>query len=149
MNSRVSLLSVLSLGKIGFSWKDDIDSSLQGKLLDRAVAVLPSGDSVDLSSVLNGLFRMKYDWKNDGKIEKAICDGIIANYHPTEKSHDNHGERQLADIAYYLGRLSNEREGSSKITLKKEVFNSIWNGIEKFAEKFIPQGTNNLIYGYE
>jgi hypothetical protein len=140
---------VLSLGKIGFHWKDDIDSSLQGKLLNRAVALLPKCNSVGLSSMLNGLVGMKYDWKNDGKMEKAICNGIITNYHPTKKRDNKYGEIQLANIVYYLGKLSEEREESDKIVLEKEVLDSIWNGIEKRLDRLDAEDASNLIYGYE
>jgi hypothetical protein len=132
-----------------FHWKADIDSSLQGKLLNRAVVLLPVCNSVGLSSILNGLFRMKYEWKNDGMMEKAICGGIIANYHPTKKKDEKYGERELANIVYYLGKLSKEREESDKIVLEKEVLHSIWNGIEKCVNQVNPQQASNLIYGYK
>jgi hypothetical protein len=134
---------------MGFRWKDDIDSSLQGKLLNRAVAVLPTCNSVSLSSMLNGLVRMKYEWKNDGKMEKAIYEGIIANYHPTKKRDKKYGERQLANIVFYLGKLSKEREESDKIFLENEVLDSIWNGIEKCLNQVNSQEVSNLIHGYE
>jgi hypothetical protein len=140
---------VFSLGKIGFHWKDDIDCSLQGKLLDRAVAVLPHCNSVSLSSILNGLVGMKYEWKNAGNMEKAICEGITANYHPTKKRDNESGVRQLANIVYYLGKLSKEREESDKIVLEKEILDSIWNGIEQCLHQANPQEVSNLIYGYE
>jgi hypothetical protein len=140
---------VFSLGKIGFDWKGDIDGSLQGKLLNRAVAVLPNGNSISLSSVLNGLVRMKYDWKNGGKMEKAICEGIITNYHAAKKIDKKYDVRGLANIVYYLGKLSKEREESDKIVLEKEVLDSIWNGIEKCLNQANSQEVNNLIYGYE
>jgi hypothetical protein len=138
-----------SLGKIGFHWKDDIDCSLQGKLSNRAVAVLPRCNSVSLSSILNGLVGMKYEWKNDGKMEKSICEGIITNYHPTKKRYDTYGGRELANIVYYLGKLSKEREESDKIVLEKDVSDSIWNGIEQCLHNANPQEVSNLIYGYE
>jgi hypothetical protein len=140
---------VLSLGKIGFHWKDDIDSSLQGKLLNRAVALLPKCNSVGLSSILNGLVRMKYEWKNDGKMEKAICEGIVTNYHPTKKRDNKYDGRGIANIVYYLGKLSKEREESDKIVLEKEVLDSIWNGMEKCLNLLNCQEVSNLIYGYE
>jgi hypothetical protein len=140
---------LISLGKVGFHWKDDVDSSLQEKLLNRAVAVLPTCNSVSLSSILNGLTVMKYEWKNDGKMEKAICEGIIANYHPTKKRDRKYGERELANIVYYLGKLSKEREERDKIVLEKEVLDSIWNGMEKCVNQLNPQQVSNLICGYE
>jgi hypothetical protein len=140
---------VLSLGKIGFHWKDDIDSSLQGKLLNRAAAVLPKCNSVSLSSMLNGLVGMKYEWKNDGKMEKAIYEGIITNYHPAKKTDKGYDGRGIANIVYYLGKLSKEREESDKILLEKEVLDSIWNGIEKCLNQLNSQEVSNLIYGYE
>jgi hypothetical protein len=139
---------VLSLGKIGFHWKDDIDSSLQGKLLNRAVALLPKCNSVGLSSMLNGLVGMKYDWKNGGKMEKAMFKGIITNYHPTKKRDREHDGRGFASIVYYLGKLSKEREESDKIVVEKKVLDSIWNGIEKCVNHDNSQ-VSSLIYGYE
>jgi hypothetical protein len=111
--------------------------------------VLPACNSVSLSSILNGLAGMKYEWKNDGKMEKAICEGIIANYHPTNRRDEKYGERQLANIVYYLGKLLKERVESDKIFLEKEVLDSIWNGIEKCVNQFNSQEVSNLIYGYE
>jgi hypothetical protein len=134
---------------MGFHWKDDIDCSLQGKLLNRAVAVLPTCNSVDLSAILNGLAGMKYDWKNEGKMEKAICEGIITNYHPTKKRDKKSDGRGIANIVYYLGKLSKEREEGDKIVLEKEVLESILNGIEKCVNQLNAQGASNLIYGYE
>jgi hypothetical protein len=134
---------------MGFHWNDDIDSSLQRKLLNRAVAVLPICNSVSLSSILNGLFRMKYEWKNDGKMENAICEGIIANYLPRKKKDKKYNGRGIATIVYYLGKLSREREERDKIVLEKEVLDSIWNGIEKCINQLNRQELSNLIYGYE
>jgi hypothetical protein len=134
---------------MGFRWKDGIDCSVQGKLLNRAVAVLPTCNSVGLSAILNGLAGMKYEWKNDGKMEKAICERIIANYHPTNRRDEKYDGRRTANIVYYLGKLSKERIESDKIVLEKEVLDSIWNGIEKCVNQFNSQGVSNLIYGYE
>jgi hypothetical protein len=106
-------------------------------------------NSIELSSMLNGLVRMRYEWKNDGKMEKAICEGIIANYHPTKKRDKKYGERQLANIVYYLGKLSRGREESDKIVLEKEVLDSIWNGMEKCLNLLNRWEASNLIYGYE
>jgi hypothetical protein len=134
---------------MGFQWKDAIDCSLQGKLLNRVVTVLPTCNSVGLSAILNGLAGMKYEWENDGKMEKAICEGIIANYHPTNGRDKKYGERELANIVYYLGKLSRERVESNEIVLEKEVLDSIWNGIEKCVNQVNSQEVSNLIYGYE
>jgi hypothetical protein len=96
--------------------------------------------------MLNGLVRMKYEWKNDGKMEKAIYE-VIANYHPTKKRDKKYGGRQLANIVYYLGKLSKEREESDKTVLEKEVLDSIWNGIEKCVNLLNSQEVSKLIYG--
>jgi hypothetical protein len=139
-----------SLACVNVSWIE-IPELIQNVLVQKETSVEPQTlrefNSVQLSSILNGLVRMKYEWENDGKMEKAIYEGLIANYHPTKKKDKKYGEIQLANIVYYLGKLSKEREESDKIVLEKEVLDSIWNGIEKCLNQVNPQDVSKLIYG--
>jgi hypothetical protein len=90
--------------------------------------LIPKSNPIALSSLLNGLVGMKYDWKNLWENGKML---FTANYHLVKKRDRNYKTGGLANCICYLGQLSKERAEGEKIILEKEVIGSIWNGIEK------------------
>jgi hypothetical protein len=148
MNCHVNrvLCLVNSLGVLGFSWVHDLGPDLRERIIQRLIKVIPKGGIIALSSCLNGLSGMQYDWNNNGKMEQALSDGIINCYHSTKKHDNDYGAQGISNIIYYLGELSKAKTEYSKICLSKEVHDSFWNGIEKCSD-FNGQSVSNVIYG--
>jgi hypothetical protein len=103
---------------------------------------------IGLSSILNGLSKMQYEWVSNGNIEKSTCESIGANYHPSKKRDNKYNARGIANIVYYLGELSKNRKNKEeKHIVDKDVFDSIWNGIITCSKNFNAQEIGNIIYG--
>jgi hypothetical protein len=138
---------------MGFAWDLDFPSYMKQRTLSFVTANLPTAKPEDLSSLLKGLSLTDYNWRNDGTMENAIFQAMTVVYPETEYSEQKFNRqslaRSLANCIYYFGELSkqNLRKGSGKVILKKEVFESIWNGIVEFRKDFSSQAISNLLYG--
>jgi hypothetical protein len=135
------------LGQLGFSWENDLGSSLQESIIQQSVLLLPKGGTIALSSFLNGLVGMKYDWKNNGRIEQALSEGITNQYHPTKRLGGVYSAQGISNIIYYLGELFKERKDGYNIYFSMDVLESFWNGIEKCSNDFHGQSVAMVIYG--
>jgi hypothetical protein len=126
-----------SFGKLGLLWNINLSRSLEEAILNQASHLLTRKESdIDimcLSSILEGLMRLEYDWKNDGKLEKAIYHGITKLDHSTIKKRDkaSYG-KELVECLSSLGEIAKRiKEEDSAITLPKEVLDSFYEGIHQ------------------
>jgi hypothetical protein len=90
---------------------------------------------------------MKYDWKNNGRIEQALSEGITNQYHPTKRLGGVYSAQGISNIIYFLGELFKERKDGYNIYFSMDVLESFWNGIEKCSNDFHGQSVAMVIYG--
>jgi hypothetical protein len=130
-----------------FGWETDFPSSTKRKFYNHAVRLLRESTAFQLSSILFGLKEMKYDWKNDGKLEQTLLEGIVANFSRSAIIEQVSGGIDLANCIYNLGGLLKERKTEDQIILTKEVYKAFWNGIKICAVTFNPDSLRSLLTG--
>jgi hypothetical protein len=163
----LSFSSLSSLGAMQFSWENDLSSSLRLSLEKQLIASLSKEavpSPVQLSAAVKGLVDLKYPWNRRSEVEKAIFEGIKANYHfasgekeMKEKEKNEHREgrgeekgRELSNILYSLGELSKamkSEEGLGVCHLPDDIRKSFWNGISQKGYSFSPSELVNVVYG--
>jgi hypothetical protein len=101
------------------------------------------------STVARGLMEVRYDWKNNGKLENAFCEQFIANYHPSKKETGKYkfDLKGVPFSIYYLGELSKFKKEGERIIFSQDFLDSIWNGISQHGSEWDNFLTGNLLNG--
>jgi hypothetical protein len=131
-----------------FVWDKDLPLSSKRMFYNQSSKLFQDCTSFELSSILFGLKEMKYDWKNNSKLEQAILDAIIANYGSSASIEKSSRANDLANTMYNLGDLSKERKKEDKIVLNKTILEAFWNGIKICAIGLNAHSLRLLLTGY-
>jgi hypothetical protein len=135
--------SFLSFGKLGLLWNVNLSRSLEEAILKQASLLLSnshSGDNINcLSSIVEGLMRLEYDWNNNGKLEKAIYRGI-ASLNPTivrKRDHVTYG-KQVIECLFSLGEIAKQnKKEDSAVNVPEEVIYSFCDGIHHCSTSLV------------
>jgi hypothetical protein len=122
---------------------DSLSEMLQQSIIAQSCAVLRQSKVYYWDSTMNGLSKMGYNWKQDVNIEKAICEGIMVNYRPTNINDRRYNGRGITLAVHFLGEMSGSK--GNLFRLQPEVMNCIWNAMQN--ADFTPAETAAVFCG--
>jgi hypothetical protein len=137
-----------------FSLENDLSAVLKETIIKKAQKILLAGDSICVAAMLNSLNNMNYQWKNEGPLEEAICQGIVAAFHPVKRVQTKAPRaREICSCVHFLGELAkglvsdSSVESDKEIILSNDVMDSLWAGIENQWRAFFPERIHEIFQG--